>query len=126
MMKKIWIMALLATMTAGITLQAEEKQIPERHNMPAYRGLIEREQPDGYILRTFLRGDEHMHRAMTEDGWQIMEDQKGWLRYARLKKNGEVVRSCRKAHNAEDRKRCETKWLNKHGIKMTSKTITED
>ncbi|MBR1878065.1 MAG: hypothetical protein IJ814_03550 [Paludibacteraceae bacterium] len=117
MMKKIWIMALLAIMTVGTTAQAEEKAIPERHNMPAYRGLIEREQPNGYILRTFLRGDEHMHWAMTEDGWQIMEDKKGWLRYARLKKNGNAVRSCRKAHNAADRKRCEQRWLDKHGVK---------
>ncbi len=54
---------------------------------------------------------------MTVDGWQIMEDQKGWLKYAKKNRKGEAVISCRKAHNAEERKKCEIKWINKYGIK---------
>ena len=124
-MKRIWMITLLAMLTAGLSVHATEKRIPERHNMPAYRGVIERVQPDGYILRTYLRGDERKHWAMTEDGWQIIEDKKGWLRYARQKRNGDVVRSCRKAHNAKDRKQCEQKWLDKHGVQMSSGTMKE-
>ena len=112
-MKKIWILALIAMMTTGMSVRAEEKMIPERRGVPAYRGLIEREQPNGYKLRTYLRGDERMHWAMTEDHWQLIEDKHGWLKYAKLKKNGDVVRSCRKAHNAEDRSKCEKRWLEK-------------
>ena len=54
---------------------------------------------------------------MTEDGWQIIETSKGWLKYAKLNRKGQVVSHWRKAHNAEDRGRCEKKWLEKHGIK---------
>ena len=117
-MKKIWILALIAMMTTGMSVRAEEKMIPERRGVPAYRGLIEREQPNGYKLRTYLRGDERMHWAMTEDHWQLIEDKNGWLKYAKLKKNGDVVRSCRKAHNAEDRSKCEKRWLEKYGVEI--------
>lgn len=117
-MKKIWILALIAMMTTGMSVRAEEKMIPERRGVPAYRGLIEREQPNGYKLRTYLRGDERMHWAMTEDHWQLIEDKHGWLKYAKLKKNGDVVRSCRKAHNAEDRSKCEKRWLEKYGVEI--------
>jgi hypothetical protein len=114
-MKKIILMvAVMATMCIGMNAQAPAK-------VPAYRGLIERTQPNGYTLRTYLRGDEHKHWSMTEDGWQIKEDKKGWLKYARQNRKGQVVTSCRKAHNAEDRKKCETRWLEKRGILINSK-----
>ena len=90
-------------------------QVPAR--VPAYRGLIERIQPNGDTLRVYLRGDEWSHYTMTEDGWQVIESKKGWLKYAKRNRKGEVVCSCRKAHNAEKRKKCEIKWINKHGIK---------
>ena len=85
--------------------------------VPAYRGIIERVQPDGDTLRTYLRGDEHMHYMMMEDGWQIIETPKGWFKYAKLDRKGKAVAGCRKAHNEADRSRCEKKWLEKHGIK---------
>ena len=85
--------------------------------VPAYRGLIERVQPDGDTLRTYLRGDERSHRMITEDGWQIREDEKGWLKYVKRNRKGETVIGCRKAHNAEDRSKCEKRWLKKNGIK---------
>ena len=113
-MKKILLLvALMATMVIGA--QAQEEAAPQR--VPAYRGLIVREQPNGYELRTYLRGDEHFHWSMTEDGWQIVETSKGWHKYAKLNRQGKVVAHWRKAHNAEDRGRCEKKWLEKHGIK---------
>lgn len=85
--------------------------------VPAYQGLIERVQPNGDTLRTYLRGDERSHYMMTEDGWQIGEDGKGWLRYMKQNRKGELVTGCRKAHNAEDRSRCEQRWLRKRGVK---------
>lgn len=110
-MKKIFlIIALLGIVFVGAKAQQPAK-------MPAYRGLIERVQPNGDTLRTYLRGDEWHHWMMTEDGWQILESNKGWLKYAKLNRKGEAVISCRKAHNAEKRKKCEVKWLNKNGIK---------
>ena len=117
MRKILLLVAMMATMTLGI--QAEEMQAertPQRHNVPAYPGMIERQQPNGYVLRTYLRGDEHKHWALTEDGWRIVENKKGWLVYAKQKKNGTIVASNRKAHNVEDRTKCEVKWLNKKVI----------
>lgn len=113
-MKKILLLvALMATMVLGA--QAQEEAAPQR--VPAYRGLIERPQPNGYVLRTYLRGDEHFHWSMTEDGWQIIETSKGWHKYAKKNRKGQVVAHWRKAKNAEDRSKCAKRWLEKHGIK---------
>ena len=84
---------------------------------PAYRGEIERVQPNGDTLKTYLRGDERSHYAMTVDGWQIKENAKGYLCYAMQKKDGSIVASRKVAHNEADRKKCEKKWLERKGIK---------
>ena len=86
--------------------------------VPAYRGVIERVQPNGDTLRTYLIGDEHRHRMMTEDGWQILENKRGWYVYAKKNCKGKAVTSGRKAHNEEDRGRLENRWLKKNGIKL--------
>ena len=117
-MKKIlFLVAVMAMMMVGV--QAQEA--PQKQNVPAYRGIIERVQPNGETLRTYLRGDERKHWAMTEDGWQIKEDKKGWLKYMKTNRKGEVVISCRKAHNAEKRSKCEVRWLEKKGVKIKVK-----
>ena len=116
-MKKIlFLMVVMAMVALGAQAQ-ETESVPQRHSVPAYKGMIEREQPNGYKLRTFLRGDEHRHWMMTEDGWQIIETDKGWIKYAKLNKKGEVVCHWRKAKNAEDRSKYAKRWLKKHGIK---------
>ena len=118
-MKKI---LLLVAMAATMMLSAQAQEVkeaaaPQKQNVPAYRGIIERTQPNGEILRTYLRGDERKHWMMTEDGWQIFEVKKGWLKYAKLNRKGEAVPSCKKAHNKEARSAKETKWLEKNGVK---------
>lgn len=110
MKKTFLLVAVMAMMAMGVYADSLAK-------VPAYRGLIERVQPNGDTLRTYLRGDEWSHFTMTEDGWQIVETKRGWLKYAKLNRKGEAVSSCRKAHNAEDRSKCEVKWLNKKGIR---------
>ncbi len=110
-MRKIFLMLVLMTMMgAGVSAQQAAK-------VPAYRGMIERVQPNGDTLRTYLRGDEHHHWMMTEDGWLIKENERGWLKYAKTNRRGEVVISRRKARNAEDRSKCQQRWLQKHGVK---------
>jgi len=103
-MRKIFITAILTLMCTGAWA------------VPAYPGLIERVQPNGDTLRIYVRGDEHAHFAMTEDGWLIAEDKKGWLRYMRKDRKGVAHISRRKAHNAERRSKCEVKWLAKKGV----------
>ena len=116
MKKFLFLVALLATMTIGVNAQQPVLTGGPSH-VPAYPGIIERTQPNGDVLRTYLRGDERMHWMMTEDGWQILENKKGWLVYAKQKKDGTVKAACRKAHNADKRSKCEKRWLDKHGIK---------
>lgn len=112
---------LAATMVLGAQAQENrQNQTPvQRHGVPAYRGMIERTQPNGYVVRTYLRGDEHMHWMMTEDGWQIQESKNGWLKYVKANRKGALVISNRKVHNAEDRSGCEKRWLGKHGVKKS-------
>lgn len=111
LMKRLFLLAAIAAvMTIGANAQQSAR-------VPAYRGLIERVQPSGDTLRTYLRGDEHKHWMMTEDGWQIKESRKGWFKYAKRTRNGDAVISCRKAHNEADRTPCEKQWLEKHGVK---------
>ena len=110
-MKKILFAAVMAIIAWGVNAQGPAK-------VPAYRGIIEHVQPDGDTLRTYLRGDEHMHWMMTHDGWQIFQNDKGWYVYAEQKgkKQPQIVESRKKAHNASDRSKCEKKWLQKHGV----------
>ena len=107
---------MMAVMAMSMSLQTAQAQAPAR--VPAYPGIIERVQPNGDTLLTYLRGDEHKHWLMTEDHWQLKENKKGWLVYAKKNRKGEVVESRKKAHNADQRKKCEVRWLNKHGIKL--------
>ena len=100
---------------------SSQAQQPAR--VPARPGVINRIQPNGDTLHVFLRGDEHWHFAMTVDGWQVKEDNKGKICYAVLKTrkiNGEkqqvAVITRRQAHDAAKRSKCEQRWLNKHGI----------
>ena len=116
-MKKIILLALAGMMTLGLRAATSPNEVPHKNAVPAYRGLIERVQPNGDTLRTYLRGDERKHWAMTEDGWQIKESDKGWLKYAKKNRKGQVVISLRKAHNVEKRSKCEKRWLERHGVK---------
>ncbi|MBQ7530888.1 MAG: hypothetical protein IJT12_04210 [Paludibacteraceae bacterium] len=116
MKKLLFILLALAAATCGA-----KAQHPAR--VPAYPGVIERIQPNGDTLHVFLRGDEHWHFMMTVDGWEVKENDKGWICYCKLKTrkiDGEkklvAVPTCRKAHDAAKRSKCEQRWLNRRGI----------
>ena len=110
-MKKIFLLSLIALL--GI-LQTGAQQ-PAR--VPAYPGVIERVQPNKDTIHIFLRGDEHQHFMMTTDGWQVQERNNGKICYCKQKKDGTVKVTNRQAHDANKRKKCEKKWLEKHGVK---------
>lgn len=115
-MKRVF---LLIALVAILGVGSSYAQSPAK--VPAYRGVIEREQPNGDTLQTYLRGDEHKHWMMTVDGWQIMENKKGWLVYAKKNCKGAVVASRKKAHNEANRSKCERRWLNRKGIQLMNK-----
>lgn len=116
-MKKSLII-LFACAAFALSSQAQE---PSR--VPARPGVMERVQPNGDTLHVSLRGDEHWHFMMTVDGWQVKENSKGKICYAVLKtrkidgeKKQVAVATCRQAHDAAKRSKCEQRWLNRRGI----------
>lgn len=58
--------------------------------IPAYRGAIKVRQPDGTLIITYLRGDEHHHQRVTTDGYAIQQSADGYFRYAYQTKDGRL------------------------------------
>ena len=70
-------------------------QKPSR--VPAYNGVIERVQPNGDTIYVRLHGDEHKHWMTLEDGKTLVtENKKGYICYAKKKKDGRIVATWRK------------------------------
>lgn len=61
--------------------------------VPAFPGLVSFTQPDGAKLNVYLRGDEKVHWAETEDGYSLMYDKHGYLCYAVRNADGDMVAS---------------------------------
>lgn len=99
-------------------------QTPAR-GVQAYRQPIQRVQPNGDTITVLLRGDEWHHFTMTADGWEIQENKRGYLCYSRMR-HQQTQPSCRKAHNANRRSRCEQRWLNRHGIRRMEPQPTQN
>lgn len=77
----------------SVTLVAQQR--PSR--VPAYSGVIERVQPNGDTVYVRLHGDEHKHWMTLADGKTLVkENKKGYICYAKQKKNGKVVATCKK------------------------------
>ena len=65
--------------------------------VPAYQGVIERVQPNGDTIYVRLPGDERNHWMTLEDGVTLVqENKKGYICYAKKKKNGQIVATRRK------------------------------
>ena len=68
--------------------------------VPARPGVIERVQPNGDIIRVRLHGDERQHWMTLEDGKTLVaENKKGYICYAKKKKNGQIIPTCKKVRN---------------------------
>lgn len=96
------------------TTYGQESRRPAR--IPAYPGPIERVQPDGDTVLVRLHGDERGHYMTTLDHYLVTENEKGYICYAREKKNNRVVATKKVAHNEEKRNQCEKKYLQRKGI----------
>lgn len=65
--------------------------------VPAYHGLIERIQPNGDTVYVRLHGDERRHWMTLADGKTLVkENKKGYICYAKKKKSGIIVATCKK------------------------------
>jgi hypothetical protein len=85
-------------MASGVLAQ----QKPAR--VPAYQGVIERVQPNGDTVYVRLHGDERRHWMTLEDGVTLVkENQKGYICYAKKKKNGQIVATRRKVKQEKNK-----------------------
>ena len=70
--------------------------------VPAYQGVIERVQPNGDTVYVRLHGDERQHWMTLEDGKTLVkENKKGYICYAKKKKNGTIVATCKKVKQSK-------------------------
>ena len=89
-MKRLIYIVLIA-----MSVVAVAQQKPSR--VPAYRGVIERVQPNGDTIYVRLHGDERRHWMTLEDGETLVkENKKGYICYAKKKKDGRIVATCKK------------------------------
>lgn len=90
---------LLLILTMGCGLLAISQK-PAR--VPAYQGIIERVQPNGDTIYVRLHGDERMHWMTLEDGKTLVtENKKGYICYAKKKKNGKIVATYKKVKQSQ-------------------------
>lgn len=100
-----------------LTLLLGTGYLAAQQRVPAYRGEIERIQPNGDTIHVYLRGDEHRHWTMTTDGWQVSENKKGYICYAVKRCNGTIAASRKVAHDEAARTKKENNYLKRKGIK---------
>lgn len=96
--------------------------------VPAKKGAIRMQQPDGSYVTISLHGDEYLHFTTTDDGYSVVKDHRGYYVYASLE-NGQLVPTTQVAHEAEARGATEKTYL--QGIRkyivpeMTSHAATK-
>ncbi|GEM_PF-2306621 len=78
---------------------------------PAYPGLISFVQPDGSKINIYLKGDERVHWAETEDGYSLLFNAQGAYEYAILDGQGDMVPSGKMARNAAQRSNDDQSFL---------------
>lgn len=73
------------------------------HAVPAYPKPVEIPQPNGYMLKVQLLGDEYHHWMETEDGYTLLPDEEGFLTLAMPDLLGDLQPSKVRLRNAMDR-----------------------
>ena len=95
--------------------------------VPAKPGIIEFEQPNGYVLNITLHGDEFVHWAQTIDGYTILQNEEGYYVYALKSDDNSLKISDQIAHNPSDRLFQETAFvaLLSKDLRFSEKQINE-
>ena len=94
----------LLTLFAGVACAISAYAIP------AHKGLVTVNQPDGTPVTIQLIGDEYFHYTTTSDGYTVERNDAGYFVYMQ-KVNGAMVATNVVAHNAANRTAEETQWL---------------
>ena len=93
---------LLILVLVGLTVTAQQR-------VPASPKPAVVAQPNGDSLTIRLVGDEWHHHCTTLDGYPVVQNKRGYWCYSKPKHIQQP--SCRKAHNEDQRTRCEQRWL---------------
>lgn len=102
MKRVICILAIGCGLLAISSRQWAMGQKPAR--VPAYKGVIERVQPNGDTIYVRLHGDERRHWMTLADGKTLVKENKqGYICYAKKKKNGKIVATRRKVRKSQKR-----------------------
>ena len=80
--------------------------------IPAKPTPVSFTQPDGKILTVQLRGDERIHWSETLDGYTLVYNNEGYLTYAQLDEDGNLVASDFIATDVEERDFAALAFLN--------------
>lgn len=78
--------------------------------IPARKGTIRLQQPDGSYVAICLHGDEFLHFNTTDDGYSVVKDSRGYYVYAELE-NGRLVPTAQVAHETAARNTEEKAYL---------------
>jgi hypothetical protein len=99
MKRLIWVLVLSV---GGMVYSVTAQNRPAR--VPAYQDVIERVQPNGDTVYVRLHGDERRHWMTLEDGKTLVkENKKGYICYAKKRKNGTIVATCKKVKQSRKR-----------------------
>lgn len=78
---------------------------------PADRVIRLFTQPDGSTLTIFLQGDEHFNYHSTSDGFMLLEDADGYMKYATVTEDYDIVVSSFVGHDPAHRSEEERSFL---------------
>ena len=79
--------------------------------VPAFPEKVNFTQPNGEQVTVIMQGDEFVKFARSEDDYTLLYDQDGFLNYAMLNQDGDLVPSLFHAHNMAERSREEVEFL---------------
>jgi len=115
MKKSVWFLVPVILLSLILIGSNDQKQKPVNMIAPqfvsAFPEPVEVQQPDGTPLTIMLSGDEFNHYVKTTDGFTLIQDEKGFYRYAEINEEGNLVMSNIQAGNPENRGRNERLFL---------------
>lgn len=79
--------------------------------VPAYPGLVKLSQPNGEEISVYIFGDERINWIESQDGYTLMYNKQGYLEYAMLNENEDLVPSGVMARNADLRSNADNTFL---------------
>ncbi|MCQ2331883.1 MAG: hypothetical protein MJZ95_01595 [Paludibacteraceae bacterium] len=118
-MKKRWLIIILV-LTVVVMSYGQERRAQRVQATPF---PVEWIQPDGDTLVIRIFGDERGSYRTTVDGYVVAENSHGKLCYARKNCRGQYCATCRQAHNASKRTKCEIRYIEK---RIERKFIPDD